>query len=141
MPGYNPKPFFRLIHPFLTRLWRRVTRSAAAIVSPSRTLAALIESVGPGVPVQVIANGIDENRFRPAVKRDEILVATRLVERKGVQYLLQALAGSGIECRFPDVRSDAARAILASSAARASCAHRSAVQVRDVSASSVPAPA
>jgi len=44
----------------------------------------------------VIPNGIDENRFRPAEKRDEILVATRLVERKGVQYLLHALAGGKI---------------------------------------------
>jgi len=96
VPGYNPKRFFRLVHPVLTLLWRRVTRSAAAIVSPSRTLAELIESVGPGVPVHVVANGIDAERFRPAAKRDEILVATRLVERKGVQYLLQALAGSGI---------------------------------------------
>jgi glycosyltransferase involved in cell wall biosynthesis len=96
VPGYNPKRFFRLVHPLLTRLWRRVTRSAAAIVSPSRTLAELIDSVGPGVPVAVIPNGIDANRFRPAAKRDEILVATRLVERKGVQYLLEALAGSGV---------------------------------------------
>jgi len=96
VPGYNPKLFFRLVHPFLTPSWRRVTRSAAAIVSPSRTLAALIEKAGPGVPVHVIPNGIDENRFRPAAKRDEILIATRLVERKGVQYLLHALAGSRI---------------------------------------------
>ena len=96
VPGYNPKRFFRLVHPLLTVLWRRVTRSAAAIVSPSRTLAELIESVGPGVPVHVIANGIDAERFRASTKRDEILVATRLVERKGVQYLLEALAGSGV---------------------------------------------
>jgi glycosyltransferase involved in cell wall biosynthesis len=96
VPGYNPKLFFRLVHPFLHLPWRWVTRRAAAIVSPSRTLAALIEKVGPGVPVHVIPNGIDENRFRPAEKRDEILVATRLVERKGVQYLLHALAGGKI---------------------------------------------
>lgn len=96
VPGYNPKRFFRLAHPLLTRLWRRVTRSAAAIVSPSQTLATMIESVGPGAPVSVIPNGIDAGRFRPGVKRDEILCVTRLVERKGVQYLLEALAGSGI---------------------------------------------
>jgi glycosyltransferase involved in cell wall biosynthesis len=96
VPGYNRKKFFRLVHPFLRVLWRRVTRSAAEIVSPSQTLAELIHAVGPGVPVRVIANGIDARRYRPVPKREEILVATRLVERKGVQYLLEALAGSGI---------------------------------------------
>jgi glycosyltransferase involved in cell wall biosynthesis len=97
VPGYNPKKFFRFVHPFLKLPWRRVTGSAFEIVSPSETLAALIAAVGPGVPVRVIANGIDARRYRPVPKRDEILVATRLVERKGVQYLLEALAGSGIE--------------------------------------------
>ena len=96
VPGYNPKLFFRLVHPFLSLPWRWVTRRAAEIVSPSRTLATLIEKVGPGVPVRVIPNGIDENRFRPATKRDEILVATRLVQRKGVQYLLHALSGGQV---------------------------------------------
>lgn len=96
VPGYNPKKFFKLAHPVLALLWRRVTRSAAAIVSPSRTLAALIDSVGPGTHVEVIPNGIDTGRFRPVAKREEILVATRLVERKGVQYLLEALAGSKV---------------------------------------------
>lgn len=96
VPGYNPKRFFRVAHPVLVLLWRRVTRSAGEIISPSRTLARLIESVGPGAPVSVIANGIDTDSYRPAPKRDRILVATRLVERKGVQHLLEALSGGAI---------------------------------------------
>lgn len=96
VPGYNPKRFFRLVHPLLLPLWRRVTSSAAEIVSPSDALARLLERVGPGTAVSVIPNGIDADRYRPGEKRDQILVATRLVERKGVQYLLKALAGANI---------------------------------------------
>lgn len=97
VPGYNPKPFFKLVHPVLTLLWRRVTRSAAVIVSPSRILAGMIESMRPGTPVIVIPNGMDLAGFRPQPKRPQALVATRLVERKGVQYLLKAAAAARSE--------------------------------------------
>jgi len=50
----------------------------------------------PGTEVLVIDNGIDVNKYRPGAKRDQILVATRLVERKGVQYLLRAVAGADL---------------------------------------------
>lgn len=96
VPGYNQKRFFKIAHPLLKFLWRRVTRSSAAIVSPSQTLAELIEVQKPGTRVLVIPNGIAADKFRPASKKDQILVATRLVERKGVQYLIKALAGSDI---------------------------------------------
>jgi glycosyltransferase involved in cell wall biosynthesis len=96
VPGYNPKRFFKLVHPLLTVFWRWVTRGARAIVSPSQTLATLIESMRPGTEVLVIDNGIDVDKYRPGVKRDQILVATRLVERKGVQYLLRAVAGANL---------------------------------------------
>lgn len=95
VPGYNQKLFFRILHPILKAVWRRVTRRAAEIVSPSETLAKLIKSVGPGTEVIVIPNGIAEDKYRPAEKINRILVATRLVERKGVQYLLKALANTG----------------------------------------------
>jgi glycosyltransferase involved in cell wall biosynthesis len=96
VPGYNPKFFFKIAHPLLKIVWRRIARSAAEIVSPSETLARMIEAMGPGVPVRVIPNGIDTDKYHAAEKKDQILVATRLVERKGVQYLLRALAGANI---------------------------------------------
>lgn len=96
VPGYNPKLFFRLVHPFLVHLWRQVTRASALLVSPSETLAHLIEAVKPGTPVAVIPNGISADKFTPDQKKKQILVATRLVQRKGVQYLLKALAGQSI---------------------------------------------
>lgn len=93
VPGYNQKLFFRIAHPLLKIAWRRVTRHAAAIVSPSKTLANLIALEAPEAPVVVVPNGIDQDSYRPMQKREQILIATRLVERKGVQYLLKALAG------------------------------------------------
>jgi glycosyltransferase involved in cell wall biosynthesis len=96
VPGYNQKHFFKVAHPLLKIFWRRVTRSAAAIVSPSQTLARLIESEDPKTKILVIPNGIAENKYQPAPKKDQILVATRLVERKGVQHLLNALADADI---------------------------------------------
>ena len=101
VPGYNRKWFFRLAHWVLRPIWRRVARSAAAIISPSRTLARLIEFARPGTKVDLIPNGISPDRFYPAQKKEQMLVATRLVKRKGVQYLLEALARS--ECRWPAI--------------------------------------
>ena len=96
VPGYNQKPFFKLVHPMLVPVWRRVTHGARAIVSPSQTLAGLIESMQPGTEVLVIENGIDVDKYRPLQKTDQVLVATRLVERKGVQHVLRAFAGSDL---------------------------------------------
>lgn len=95
VPGYNQKLFFRVLHPVLRVVWRRVTSKAVEIVSPSQTLAKLIESVRPCTDVRVIPNGIAQDKYLPADKTERVLVATRLVERKGVQYLLKALADAG----------------------------------------------
>ncbi|MDH3284600.1 MAG: glycosyltransferase family 4 protein, partial [Acidobacteriota bacterium] len=86
VPGYNPKRFFRAVHPVLRHLWKRVTRKARAIVSPSHELARLIKDSDPGTAVRVVPNGIDPRRFRPREKQSRILVATRFLERKGIQH-------------------------------------------------------
>jgi glycosyltransferase involved in cell wall biosynthesis len=92
VPGYNSRVFFRLAHTLLRPLWNRVTGSARELVLPSRTLASLVARLEPDVRVRVIPNGIDADRYRPGGKKNQILVVSRLVERKGVQYLLRALA-------------------------------------------------
>jgi glycosyltransferase involved in cell wall biosynthesis len=92
VPGYNDKLFFRLVHPILSSVWRSITRRAAAVVSPSRVLASLIERARPGTSLVVVPNGFDPARFEKREKSDRVLVATRLVERKGVQHVLRAAA-------------------------------------------------
>jgi glycosyltransferase involved in cell wall biosynthesis len=93
VPGYNPDRFARL-HRLLKPLWRTITSNAAAIICPSEHLEKLLLATNPAATTIVLPNGIDVNRFRPArERRESILVVTRMFERKGVQFLLEALAG------------------------------------------------
>ncbi len=93
VPGYNPDRF-RVLHPILTPIWIRVVRQANAIISPSQSLANLIRAKHYEGPLGIIPNGhrmtgVATTRHQPG----NLLVVSRLFERKGVQYLLQALEG------------------------------------------------
>ena len=93
VPGYNPHRF-QLLHRLLRPFWRTVARNAASIVCPSLVVQQLIQKECPEAQTVVIPNGIDPERFvadRP--KQERILAVSRIVERKGVQYLIEALAG------------------------------------------------
>jgi glycosyltransferase involved in cell wall biosynthesis len=93
VPGYNPDRF-KLLHRVLKPLWYAVTRNANCIICPSRHLESLIKRAYPDAPTRVIPNGIDTSRFSPGAVRDKsILVVSRMVERKGVQYLIESLEG------------------------------------------------
>jgi glycosyltransferase involved in cell wall biosynthesis len=93
VPGYNPHRFTAL-HRLLRPLWRLVARRAACIVCPSATVRRLVLDACPGARTTVIPNGIDPARFAPdRPKQPRILAVARMLERKGVQYLIQALAG------------------------------------------------
>jgi glycosyltransferase involved in cell wall biosynthesis len=93
VPGYNPDRF-RAMHAVLHPFWRRVVRDTTAITTGSRWLAGLIErSYGEPVDVTIIPNGIDESWIRPAPGRKSILFVSRLLRRKGAQFLLPAVAG------------------------------------------------
>ena len=91
IPGYNPDRFGTL-HPLIHPLWRRIVKAAAAITSPSRHLEGLIHK-SIDVPVRIIPNGFDPPTLLKAERKNRILVATRMFERKGVQFVIRALAG------------------------------------------------
>jgi glycosyltransferase involved in cell wall biosynthesis len=80
-----------------SRLRRRLYRRAWAVIAVCGYLKERL--VGSGCPpekVEVIYNGIDPEQFRPdpAVERDStVLFVGRLVEKKGVDTLLRAMAG------------------------------------------------
>jgi len=91
VPGFNPNRF-RFAHRLLKPIWRNVVRKAEEVICPSRSLAQLVERHCPGRSVTVIPNGIDVNQFSPRPKRrNQVLVVSRLFERTGVHYWLQAL--------------------------------------------------
>lgn len=93
VPGYNPDRF-KTTHRLLSPVWKRVVAAAASIVCPSRYIEQLIHRQAPDARTAVIPNGIDTAKFQPLrEKQDRILVVTRMFERKGVQYLINALEG------------------------------------------------
>lgn len=93
VPGYNPDRF-QLLHRLLKWPWRVVVRNTEQIVCPSEYIKGLLLRAAPQATCQVIPNGINVDRYSPGRPRQKrILVVSRLVERKGVQYLLRALEG------------------------------------------------
>jgi glycosyltransferase involved in cell wall biosynthesis len=94
VPGYNPDRF-RALHPILSPVWKRVVRQAHAIISPSQSLADLMRLQHYEGSLQIIPNGHRMNGYATNRRQPgNLLVVSRLFERKGVQYLLQALEGS-----------------------------------------------
>ncbi|OGU39444.1 MAG: hypothetical protein A2315_00055 [Ignavibacteria bacterium RIFOXYB2_FULL_35_12] len=93
VPGYNPDRF-KILHKLLIPLWRLITSNAELIIIPSENLNQLVKKVSKNNRTTIIPNGIDLNKFSPNMKREnKILVVTRMFERKGVQYFIQALLG------------------------------------------------
>jgi glycosyltransferase involved in cell wall biosynthesis len=93
VPGYNPNRF-RILHRVLLPVWKRITADASLIICPSASIQQLIKSSNPEVKTRIIPNAIDPDKFRPGVKQARrLLIVTRMFERKGVQYVLRALAG------------------------------------------------
>ena len=96
VPGYNPDRF-KLLHKLIAPAWRSIVRRIDRIVCPSRYLEQLLLDHEPKASTTVIPNGFDLERFsasRDRVRR--ILVVTRMLERKGVQDVLRALAGTDL---------------------------------------------
>ncbi|MDO8549732.1 MAG: glycosyltransferase family 4 protein, partial [Ignavibacteria bacterium] len=93
VPGYNPDRF-KIIHKFLKPLGKKIIANSQRVIVSSINLEKLIRKVSPDVDSTIIPNGIKLNKFSPNGNREKkILVVTRMFERKGVQYFLQALSG------------------------------------------------
>lgn len=95
VPGFRPYDFARqhfLLSPVLRLVWRR----AKAVVANSQGLRALGATFESKVPIAVIPNGVDPQRF-PDAQREwqlaRLLFVGRVVHQKGLDLLLEALGG------------------------------------------------
>jgi glycosyltransferase involved in cell wall biosynthesis len=100
VPGYDPRlrgvqRVHRLLHPLTRWIWRRADR----VVVPSESLGRLAQQTDPSLRYSVVPSGVDLGRFRPrvALRRApdgvvRCLAVARLVERNGVDDLIEALA-------------------------------------------------
>ena len=91
VPGYNPNRFI-LLHKILAPLWQYLVKRIPHIVFPSQSLQHLFRQASLSRPrSSVIPNGIDGNKYRAdRPKGNLILLVTRIFERKGIQYFIEA---------------------------------------------------
>lgn len=88
----------QLLHRFLLPLTQRIWRNASQVLSVSGGLRDLAVQVLPGLDVRVIYNGVDivedadERRTSRLDGTTKIASVARLVPRKGINLLLQAVA-------------------------------------------------
>lgn len=91
VPGYN-RERLKLVHHVVRPWWRRICRDCDRLVCPSQSIRELIRSAGGDDHGVVIPYGFEPGRFTPLPKEKRILMCSRLVERKGFQYVLKALS-------------------------------------------------
>lgn len=98
VPGYNPDRF-ALLHRLIRPAWRTVLQDAAAVTSPSRFVRGLIQRHAD-VAVELLPNAYDAPTLPAVAKRPRVLSVARLVERKGIAHLIDALAGLGARAEY-----------------------------------------
>lgn len=95
VPGFRPYDFalyHRLIGPLLHVVWH----NAAAVVANSNGLHGLAQTFDRKVSIDVIPNGVNAASFTPTTRQWEsaqLLIVGRVVYQKGIDLLLEALAG------------------------------------------------
>jgi glycosyltransferase involved in cell wall biosynthesis len=95
VPGYSDR--FSFIYSILTFFIVEIWKKSAAVISNSEELKELALKTNSKQAIDIIANGVDIEKFRPAIeKRDAKKIyltvgATRLTARKGTKYLIEAI--------------------------------------------------
>ena len=98
VPGYDPnnqkvERIHKLMKPVTRRIWNR----AEKVVALSDALAETARQTAPDLEIDVIPNGIDTDQFSPPERRQprstiRLITVARLLERKGIQTILEACA-------------------------------------------------
>ena len=98
VPGYDPfNAKVERLHALLKPVTRRIWRRAARVVALSSALADTARRSAPDLDIDVIPNGIDASLFSPPQVRPpapalRMITVARLLERKGIQTILEACA-------------------------------------------------
>lgn len=98
VPGYDPyNAKVERLHAVLKPLTRRIWQRAGRVVALSDALAQTAKQTAPDLDVEIIPNGIDPQRFSPPRARRprklfRLITVARLLERKGIQTILEACA-------------------------------------------------
>lgn len=106
VPGYSRKYIW--LYPLLKQIIRFVWKRSAAIVPNSQGLLQLAKQTDPQQAFTIIENGVDTKHFVPdLIKRpaDTFIVtpgASRVTERKGLHYLVEAIAR--LAPKYPELR-------------------------------------
>lgn len=90
VPGYNPDRF-KVMHKALLPSWRFLVRRTQLLTSPSESLKQLILKSCKDARITVIPNGIYTERFAKGPKEKSILMCSRILPRKGFQYVIEAV--------------------------------------------------
>jgi glycosyltransferase involved in cell wall biosynthesis len=98
VPGYDPfNTKVERIHALMKPITRRIWHRAKKVIALSEALAATARKTAPDLNIDVIPNGIDTEQFSPPERRRpgtpvRLITVARLLERKGIQTILEACA-------------------------------------------------
>ena len=96
VPGYDPyNRSLQTLHGLLRPVTRRIWNRAGRVVALSRGLRETAMETAPELRIDVIGNGVETDLFRPAEERPvggpvRFITVSRLIERKGIQHIIQA---------------------------------------------------
>ncbi len=92
IPGYN-NDRFKFLHLFTKPILRSILKQSSGNFSGSNYLANLANSnLNPPIPYQTIREGFHSDLYEPKEKKNIILSTGRLLQRKGFQYLIEAVS-------------------------------------------------
>ncbi|HUY69912.1 MAG TPA: glycosyltransferase [Candidatus Tyrphobacter sp.] len=74
----------KIVPVFLLRRFKRIYNQCECVITPTRVVAQVVKSWGVAVPVRVIPNGVDINRFHPQDPDPEIFARYNLSPTKPV---------------------------------------------------------
>lgn len=100
VPYYNSR--FKFLDKIIfSRLSKHIWKNAEKVIALSNDLKLLAQKTSPSQSMEVIYNGVNIHEFKPENKKYEneinILFVGRLIERKGLIYLLEAFKAISLQ--------------------------------------------